>query len=84
MPADILLMLHKAYIAPHFEYCSPLLLRIIKTLIKKLESTNYYALKSLLNFGNSLDYDSILSAVNMQSLEHIGDTINLLSSFLNV
>ena len=27
-------------------------------------------LKALLNFGNGLDYDSILSAVNMQSLGH--------------
>ena len=70
MPADISLMLYKAYILPHLEYCSPLLLGINKTLNKKLESANYYALKALLNFGNSLDYDSILSAVNMQSLEH--------------
>ena len=46
-----------------------LLLGIKKTLKKKLESANYYALKALLNFGNSLDYDSILSAVNMQSLD---------------
>ena len=70
VPADISLMLYKAYILPHLEYCSPLLLGINKTLNKKLESANYYALKALLNFGNSLDYDSILSAVNMQSLEH--------------
>ena len=40
------------------------------SLNKRLESANYYALKALLNFGNSLDYDSMLSAVNMQSLEH--------------
>ena len=40
------------------------------SLNKKLESANYYALTALLNFGNSLDYDSILSAVNMQSQEH--------------
>ena len=68
--ADISLMLYKAYILPHIEYCSPLLLGINKTLNKKLESANYYALKALLDFGNSLDYDSILSAINMQSLEH--------------
>ena len=57
---------HLTYIHPHLECCSPLLLRINKTLNKKLESANYYALKALLNFRNSLDYDSILSAVNMQ------------------
>ena len=70
VPADISLTLYKAYILPHLEYCSPLLLGINKTLNEKLESANHYALKALLNFGNSLDYDSILSAVNMQSLEH--------------
>ena len=63
-------MLYKAYILPYLEYCSPLLLGINKTLNKKLESANYYALKALLNFGNSFNYDVILSAVNMQSLEH--------------
>ena len=63
-------MLYKAYILPHLEYCSPLLLGINKTLNNKLESANYYALKALSNFGKSLDYDSILSTVNMQSLEH--------------
>ena len=70
VPADISLTLYKAYILPHLEYCSPLLLGINKTLNNKLEFANYYALKALLNFGNSLDYDSILSAVNMQSLKH--------------
>lgn len=63
-------MLYKAYILPHLEYCSPLLLGINKTLNKRLESANYYALKVLLNFGNSFDYDSILSVVDLQSLEH--------------
>ena len=38
VPADISLMLYKAYILPHLEYCSPLLLGINKTLNKKLES----------------------------------------------
>ena len=70
VPADISLMLYKAYILPHLEYCSPLPLGINTTLNKKLESANYYALKALLNFGNSLDYDSIWCAVNVQSLEH--------------
>ena len=63
-------MLYKAYILPHLEYCSPLLLGINKTLNKKLASANYFALKVLFNFGNSFNYDSILSIVNMQSLEH--------------
>ena len=44
VPADISLMLYKAYILPHLEYCSPLLLGINKTLNKKLESANYIML----------------------------------------
>ena len=52
---DISRMLYKACILPHLEYCSPLILEVNKTLNKKLESTNYYALKALLNFGNSVD-----------------------------
>ena len=52
---DISQMLYKACILPHLEYCSPLILEVNKTLNKKLESTNNYALKALLNFGNSID-----------------------------
>ena len=37
VPADISLMLFKAYIPPHLEYCSLLLLGINKTLNMKLE-----------------------------------------------
>ena len=36
----------------------------------KLGSANKYALKTLLNLGNNLDYDTILSLSDMQSLEH--------------
>ena len=57
MPVDVSLSLYKAYILPHLEYCSPLLLGINKTLSSKLESVNKYALKTLLNLGNSVDYN---------------------------
>ena len=47
VPADIALMLYKAYILPHLEYCRPLPLGINKTLNKKLESANYqYEIKT--------------------------------------
>ena len=41
------------------------MLEITKTINNKLEHAYYYALKALLNYGNSLDYDSLLSIVNM-------------------
>ena len=61
MPHNVSLSLYKAYLLPHLEYCSPLLIGLNKTLNSKLESANKYALKTLLNLGNNLDYDTILS-----------------------
>ena len=70
MPHNVSLSLCKAYLLPHLEYCSPLLIGINKTLNAKVESANKYALKTLLNLCNNLDYDTILSLSDMQSLEH--------------
>ena len=70
MPHNMSLSLYKAYLLPHLEYFSPLIIGINKTLSSKLESANKYALKTLLNLGNNLDYDTILSLSDMQSLEH--------------
>ena len=70
MPCNVSLSLYKAYLLPHLEYCSPLLIGINKTLNSKLESANKYALKTLLNLGNNLDYNTILSLSDMQSFEH--------------
>ena len=70
MSHDVSLSLYKAYLLPHLEYCGPLLIGINKTLNAKLESANKYALKTLLNLGNNLDYETILSLSDMQSLEH--------------
>jgi len=70
MPHNMFLSLYKAYLVPYLEYCSPLLTGISKTLSFKLQSANKYALKTLLNLGNDLDYDTILSLSDMQSLEH--------------
>ena len=70
MPHNVSLSLYKAYLLPHLEYYSPLLIGINRTLNSKLESANKYALKTLLNLGNNLDYDTILSLSDMQSLEH--------------
>ena len=70
MPHNVSLSLYKAYLLPHLEHCSPLLIAANKTLNSKLESANKYALKTLLNLGNNLKCDSILYLIDMQSLEH--------------
>ena len=69
MPRNVSLSLYKAYLLPHLEYCSPLIIGINKTLNSKIESANKYALKTLLHLGNNFDYDTILSLSDMQSLE---------------
>ena len=70
MPLNVSSSLYKAYLLPHLECCSPLLTGINKTLNSKLESANKYVLKTLLNLGNNLDYNTILSLSDKQSLEH--------------
>ena len=71
MPHNVSLSLYKACLLPHLEYCSPLLIGINETLSTKLEVlANKYALELLLNLGNDLDYDTIFSLSDMQSLEH--------------
>ena len=47
MPHNVSLSLYKAYLLPHLEYCSPLLIGKNKTLNSKLESANKYVVKTL-------------------------------------
>ena len=70
MPHNVSLSLYKAYLLPHLKFCSPILIGINKSLNSKLESANKYALKTLLDLDNNLDYDTILSLGDMHSLEH--------------
>ena len=39
------------------------------TLDRKLESGNHYALKTLLNMGKAVDYDTVLKMASLRSLE---------------
>ena len=47
MPYNVSLSLYKAYLPPHLEYCSPLLIGKNRTLNSKLESANKYVVKTL-------------------------------------
>ena len=69
-PANVLLKLYKAYVLPHLEYCSPILLGIGKALSKKLEYANYYGLRTVLNLGNNVSYEAALKVASMRTLEH--------------
>ena len=41
-----------------------------KTLNKKLEDANYYGLRTIVNMGESTNYESVLRMVDMNTLEH--------------
>ena len=69
VPLDVMISLYKAYVLPHLEYCCPLLLGISKALKNNIERTNHYAIKTLLNLGNSATYDLCLTMAAMDTLE---------------
>ena len=66
IPSDIM---YKAFILPHFEYASPLFIGLSKGLSAKLESTNAFALRTLLNYSKSTAYDELLKTAHIKSLE---------------
>ena len=67
---DIMIRLYKAFILPHFEYASPLFLGLSKGLSAKLESTNAFALRTLLNHSRLTAYEELLKMAHINSLEH--------------
>ena len=71
VPLDVMISLYKAYLLPHLEYCCPLLLGISRALKNNSELTNHYAIKKLLNLGNSATYDFSLAMAAMDTLEQI-------------
>ena len=66
---DVMVRLYKAYVFPHLEYCSPLLLGIRKAETTKMENTNYYLLRSILGYPKSGSYDNLLKTASIKSLE---------------
>ena len=69
IPEDVIIRLYKAYVLPHLEYCSPLLLGISNGLKNKLEDTNYYILRTILRYSSSVFYDVLLNLAELQNLE---------------
>ena len=58
---------YKAYILPHLEYCSPLLLGISDGLNNKLEDTNYFMLRTILGLSKSTEYSHLLNMGHLQT-----------------
>ena len=70
VPSSTLLVLYRNFVLLHFEYCNSLLIGIGKTLNKKLEDANHYGLRTIMNLGRSINYESTLKTADMNTLEH--------------
>ena len=63
-----MIRLYKAYILPHLEFCSPLLLVIGKVEQGKMEDSNEYPLRTLLGVPKSTTYETLLKRAGIQTL----------------
>ena len=70
VPSSTLLVLYRSFVLSHFEYCNSLLIGIGKTLNKKLEDANHYGLRTIMNLGRSINYESTLRIADINTLEH--------------
>ena len=66
---DILVRLYKAYVLPHLEYCSALLLGVGNAETTKIEATNYFILRTILGYSKSVSYDFLLKMADIKSLK---------------
>ena len=75
IPQTTMIRLYKAYILPHLEYCSPLLLGISDGLNNKLEDTNYFniiiLLRTILGLSKAMEYSYmyLLNIGHLQTLQ---------------
>ena len=70
IPLEVMVNIYKAFILPHLEYCAPVLVELSSGLSKKLELTNQYAIRTLLNMAKSTSYSTLLDYVGLKTLEH--------------
>ena len=64
-----MIKIYKAFILPHLEYCSPVLVGLSPGISQKLEITNQYAIRTLLNMPKTAPYEDLLRLVDLKSLE---------------
>ena len=53
IPSEVKINIYKAFILPHLQYCAPVLVELSSGLSNKLELTNQYAIRTLLNMAKS-------------------------------
>ena len=69
IPAYAMINVYKAFILPHLEYCAPVLVGLSSGLSNKLEYTNQFAIRTLMNLPKSIPYGDLLKIVNIKSQE---------------
>lgn len=62
-----MILLYKAFIVPHLEYCSILFIGLGKVQAKRLEDANYYILRTLFKVKSN-SYESLLELVKSSTL----------------
>ena len=60
IPSEVMVNIYKAFILPDSEYCVPVLVGLSSGLPNKLELTNQYAIRTLLNMAKSNSYSTLL------------------------
>ncbi|KAL9959889.1 hypothetical protein ACROYT_G033261 [Oculina patagonica] len=60
IPADVMINIYKAFILPHLEYCAPVLVGLSSGLSNKLEFTNQFAIRTLMNLPKTTPYSDLL------------------------
>ena len=70
LPEETINMLYKAFILPHLEYCSPLLLTCDGPLTRKLERSQERTIRTLLRVPKDCSYDHVLSRAKLKRLAH--------------
>ena len=70
IPSELMVNIYKAFILPHLEYCAPVLVGLSSGLSNKLELTNQYAIRTLLNMAKSASYSDLITYVGLKTLEH--------------
>lgn len=60
IPSDVMINSYKALILPHLEYCAPVLVGLSPGLSNKLEFTNQFNIRTLMNLPKSTPYGDLL------------------------
>ena len=76
IPSEVMVNIYKTFILPHLEYCAPVLVGLWSGLSSKLELTNQYANRPLLNMAKSNSYITLLDHVGLKTLESFRIAVN--------